>query len=154
MVPPARELIEELVDKDFTPDVEDVYERDEKTGVLIRVGKTRATTVTRRVPTGRMVERFTTGKGKDAVVHEGSMKQVDLFCHDCGSELRPANDRFYYLLCSRLNDRNPKHFERIEQRPDEVDGRPVIKTVLIQWDVESDEPYKDCVLECGREGLD
>lgn len=154
MKPPVREKIEQLVSELVETPVEDVYERDAKTGVLIRVGHTPGgyDVVTR--PTGKMVESFeTTEDGKAPLVHEGSLKQVDLTCHDCGSLLKPANDRnFYYLLCSRLNERRHEQFQRIEQRPFiGDDGAQKVATVLVTWDVPSQDPYENCVLECDNE---
>lgn len=152
MVPPVREQIEEHVSEVTDVPVEDVHERDAKTGVLIRVGTTPGGQQVVTRATGKLVESFETVDADNTVtVHEGSLKQVDLTCHDCGSLLKPANDRpFYYLLCSRLNERKHEQFQRFEERVE--DGQRV--PGFVTWLVESDEPYKNCVLECGREGLD
>jgi hypothetical protein len=146
MLPPVRELIEEHELQVVTAEIEDVYERDEKSGVLIRVGKTNPTHgIAQMVPTGRMVESYETpGEGDAVVVHEGSMKQADLLCGDCGSLLKPANDRdFYYLLCSRLDERAHDVTTWIA-RNDE--GEPVIRKRTLK----GEEPYENCVLECGN----
>src|SRR4051812_18042716 len=157
MLPPVRELIEEHVSEVTEVPVEDVYERDAATGVLIRVGTTPGgfQVVTR--PTGELVESFqTTEDGVTWTVHEGSMKQVDLHCGDCGSLLKPGNDcDFYYLLCSRLNERRHDQFKVVELRDVEQDDGTLRRgvPVVVTYDIESQEPYPDCVLECGNEPL-
>lgn len=154
MVPPVRELIEEQVSEVVEVPTEDVYERDAATGVLIRVGTTPGgfQVVTRL--TGEMVESFqTTEDGVNWTTHEGSLKQADLRCGDCGSLLKPANDRdFYYLLCSRLNERRHEVFQVVETREVEIeDGRRGLRPFLLTWNLESDKPYENCVIECGNE---
>lgn len=154
MVPPVRELIEELHSEIIEIPTEDVYERDAATGVLIRVGTTPGGFQVVTSPTGKLVESFqTTEDGVTWVTHEGSMKQADLLCGDCGSLLKPANDRdFYYLLCTRLNERRHEQFQVTEERDVEIEeGRRGRRTFLLTWNLESDKPYKNCVIECGNE---
>lgn len=152
MVPPVREQIEEHELQVVSSAVEDVYQRDEKTGVLLLVGKTEPTNVLQMTPTGNLVESFTTpGEGDAVIVHEGSLKQVDLTCADCGSLLQPGNDSpFYYLLCSRLNERAHDKTAWVAYRTDE-EGKQ--QPVVMVRTLPCEPLYENCVLECGNAKL-
>src|SRR3990167_2371007 len=139
MVPAVPEEVDELV-LETEETSEPVYEREPGTGLLIATGMTATYRRSRYVKTGKRVLT-------------GSRKQIDLTCADCGASLVPAPDDrpFYYLVCGRLNLRDPEQrrpegarwlLRRQPEAPDPQDR--------VVWElVESEEPYPDCVLECG-----
>ena len=141
MLPAVPEIVDERV-FEVEETEEPVYR--EVDGLLIETGRTAVRKRGRFVKTGKRVDT-------------GSMKQADLACADCGADLVPAPDDrpFYYLVCGRLNRRDPEGrrpegarwlLRRQPEAPDPQDR--------VVWElVESEEPYPDCVLECGRWGL-
>lgn len=129
MKPPKEEVVDERV-FEVTETEEPVYR--EVDGLLVETGRT----AVRR----RGVFKLTGKK-----VKTGSMLAQDLACGDCGADLVPAPDDrpFYYLICGRLNRRDPE-----QRRPE--DGRWLPKADGVTWElVPSKEPYEGCVLECG-----
>ena len=134
MLPAVPEEVDELV-LETEETSEPVYEREPGTGLLIATGMTATYRRSRYVKTGKRVLT-------------GSRKQVDLTCADCGASLVPAPDDrpFYYLVCGRLHLRDPE-----QRRPEDGRWLPKFdaKGALVWAVVPSEEPYPDCVLECG-----
>lgn len=132
MKPATPEVVDERV-FEIEETEEPVYR--EVDGLLVETGKTAVRTRGSFRLTGKRVKT-------------GSMQMAELSCRDCGADLVPApEDRpFYYLLCGRLNLRDPEG-----RRPE--DGRWLPKVQQdgsVAWAiVPSEEPYADCVLECG-----
>lgn len=152
MVPALREKIAEQREENVTVKGEAYFSRDAKSGVLVMEGRTDDRVETRSVPTGKLVERFTTGTGKNAVVHEGSMVAQDTVCKDCGAGLIPANDKRYdfpFLICGRIEDRDVRMVKAV--RHDEKGA--LVQTHLQMDPGEVPKLFRDCVLECGRAGL-
>ena len=132
MLPAVPEIVDERVFE--VEEIEEPVYR-EVDGLLIETGRTAVRRRSRSVLTGRKVDT-------------GSRKQADLICGDCGASLVPAPDDrpFYYLVCGRLNVRDPE-----QRRPEGGRWLPRhdAKGVIVWAVVPSEEPYPDCVLECG-----
>ena len=132
MLPAVPEIVDERVFE--VEEIEEPVYR-EVDGLLIETGRTAVRRRSRSVLTGRKVDT-------------GSRKQADMACSDCGASLVPAPDDrpFYYLVCGRLNLRDPE-----QRRPEDGRWLPKFdaKGALVWAVVPSEEPYPDCVLECG-----
>ena len=137
MIPAVPEVVDEKIWETVEAS-EPLYRRDEATGLLLETGRSATTRRAVLRATGR---RVTTG----------SVIQADRACADCGAALVPMGDRdFYYLACGRLNIRDPESRQPegarwLPHRRKDAEDRAVIT-----WEpVPSEEPYRDCVLECG-----
>lgn len=90
------------------------------------------------------------------MVPTGSMKATDLACSDCGHDLVAGHgQKFYYMVCSRLDSRDPRfiEYEREfeEERPNF--GLTIVRRIVREQIADAPKPTPNSVIECGRYGL-
>jgi hypothetical protein len=101
---------------------------------------------------------------KPKMIPTGSMKQVDLVCHDCGRQLVGGGRvggkyPFDYLVCGRLDSRDPQFIHIRRPAPPSKLGKLIGAKgrgmVAVTEKVEgAPEPGPNTVVECGRYGLE